>query len=292
MDISNLPDNVTIDDLDRNDFKLLQLKDGFRFGTDMTLLAWFTASFVRRNIIKTSKKQINVLELGSNTGAGSMLFCARFLDILRDIFTEFNVKDMDKFLHLDAVEINEPSFNLLCENTRINGLCNIVTPINSDLRELPSDIRNKQYDIIFFNPPFFTSDKGPSAQNNDKNEDARLIGRFEENGNLYDFINTAAKRVVPDSGHVILIMQAGRLSDVLLGFNNSGLKPTRIINIHPGKDKNAALFMIAGRKTVKDTDFRILPPLILNEENNESGKNIPTIEIQKIYNEVHQTCFI
>ncbi len=39
---------TTVEDLGRGGLRLRQLKDGFRFGTDSVLLAWFAASMVRR----------------------------------------------------------------------------------------------------------------------------------------------------------------------------------------------------------------------------------------------------
>lgn len=291
MDLNNLPDNITLESLDRNGFRLLQLKDGFRYGTDMTLLAWFTTSLIKKSRIKSGNR-LKVLELGSNTGAGSMLLCARFIDLLNSINVLNPLQNLSEYLILDDVEINEPSYKVLCENIDINGLCNTVTPVNSDLRELPEPLKSRQYDLIFFNPPFFNNSKGPSAKMNSDNQDARLSGRFEEHGSLDDFISVASKRAVPDSGYIALIMQAGRLSDVLTSFKNNGIKPTLLLNIHPFSDKNATMFMVAGKKTTKMTDFKILPPLILNEKDNLTGDIKPSKEIDSIYNEVHKTCFI
>ena len=52
---------TTVEDLGRGGLRLRQLKDGFRFGTDSVLLAWFAASMVRR------RKQPGA---GANSGAG------------------------------------------------------------------------------------------------------------------------------------------------------------------------------------------------------------------------------
>lgn len=52
---------TTVEDLGRGGLRLRQLKDGFRFGTDSVLLAWFAASMVRR------RKQPGA---GASSGAG------------------------------------------------------------------------------------------------------------------------------------------------------------------------------------------------------------------------------
>ncbi len=295
VELPELSDNLTLESLERNGFSLLQLKNGFRYGTDTTLLAWYAASYIKRSSLKNKSKVIRALELGSNVGACSLLFAARFLDILnveikRDkvIMTE----DMADYLHLDSVEINTPSYEVLCRNIDNNGLCNIVTPYNCDLRELPKAIKDVQYDVVFFNPPFFSKQNGPEAQSHSDSMNARLNGRFEENGNLNDFIEAASRRVIPDGGYIVMIMQGGRLQDALCAFNSNGIAPVSLMNIHPFAEKNASMFLLAGRRTVKKTDFKIQPPLILNTKNSATGAIMSSDAINRIYNEVHSNCFI
>lgn len=293
-----IPSNMTMESLERNGFNLLQLKDGFRYGTDTTLLAWFAASFVRRNRLKGRHAGIRVMELGSNAGAASLLFCARFMDIL-SLNDSYRKSDRTSelaatasLLHLDSIEINTPSYEVLCKNIEINSLENIVFPHNVDLRQLPEEIKSQQYDIVFFNPPFFNSKQGPMAAFDAENSNARLNGRFEENGDINDFVEAASKRVYPDSGFIVMIMQGGRLQDALNAFNKFGVSPMALLNIHPFEYKNATMFLLAGRKSSKKSDFKLLPPLILNEQNPQTGAIIPTANVNRIYNEVHTACFI
>ncbi|MCQ2482716.1 MAG: hypothetical protein MJ153_04460 [Clostridia bacterium] len=295
MELPELSDNLTLESLERNGFSLLQLKDGFRYGTDTTLLAWYAASYIKRGSVKNKNKIVRALELGSNVGACSLLFAARFLDILNtELKADGNLKaeDMADYLHLDSVEINTPSYEVLCRNIDNNGLCNIVAPHNCDLRDLPKAVRDLQYDIVFFNPPFFSRQNGPEAQAHADSMNARLNGRFEENGNLNDFVEAAAKRVIPDGGYVVMIMQGGRLQDALASFRDNKLSPVSLMNIHPFVDKNASMFLLAGRRTSKKTDFKIQPPLILNTKNDASGDIMSSDAINRIYNEVHSNCFI
>ena len=72
-DPKSIIDKCTLEDLERSGLKMYQLKEGFRFGTDSALLAWFASSFVRKgssgNLGKVTAKPCKVLELGSGCGA-------------------------------------------------------------------------------------------------------------------------------------------------------------------------------------------------------------------------------
>ena len=67
MDIS-LEKNERIDDLQCNDLKIIQNKDGFCFGIDSVLLSDF-AKNIRNNSI--------VLDLGTGTGIIPILLCGK-----------------------------------------------------------------------------------------------------------------------------------------------------------------------------------------------------------------------
>ena len=105
---------LTLEDLGRNGYRMYQLKDGFRFGTDTVLLAWFTASFVK------GSAPVKMLELGANCGAATLLVSAR-----RD-----NVS-------IDALEIDKDAYKVLTKNIEINSLAGKVSAYEGDVRELP-----------------------------------------------------------------------------------------------------------------------------------------------------------
>ena len=111
---------LTLEDLGRKGYRMYQLKDGFRFGTDTVLLAWFTASFVK------GSAPVKMLELGANCGAATLLVSAR-----RD-----NVS-------IDALEIDKDAYEVLTKNIEINSLSGKVSAYEGDVRELPFDLKQK-----------------------------------------------------------------------------------------------------------------------------------------------------
>ena len=275
-DKTDIRELCSLEDLERNGYRMYQLKEGFRFGTDTALLAWFAACFVRSggkgNTSMVTKKKTEALELGAGCGACSLLLLAR----------QSSVK-------VDAVEIMPKPCEVISANAELNRLGGRLHAINADIRDLPSEVKNKQYDIVFMNPPFFRSEKGTKASENKSVE--RLNGRFEENGDLDDFVRIASARVIPSSGHVVMIMKGNRLKDCLNSFEANQIAPVRLMTVHSFADKEASMILLAGKRGSKDPDLRILPPLILNERL-PNGDVVPTAEVEEIYNKPHTRCFI
>ncbi|MCQ2531214.1 MAG: methyltransferase [Saccharofermentans sp.] len=260
---------LTIEELGRGGYKLYQPKDGFRYGTDTVLLAWFAASFLRKSA-KATKCPQRVLELGAGVGTASILVQGRFPGVLSD-----------------AVEIEPIYAEVLKENIALNNLENKMRGFNADIRQLPLDVKSIQYDVVMFNPPFFTQGSGPKTLDH---SDGKLGARFEENGSLNDFIATAASRVIPSKGYIVLVMHASRLNDVLVTFACNNIKATHIMSVHPFVDKGAEMVLVAGKRGASGTDVKVMPPLILNERTD--GGIIMTSKIKEIYEEEHRDCFI
>lgn len=273
---SEILEKCSLEDLGRAGLKMYQLKDGFRFGMDSVLLSWFAASFVRGSSKSNSglvtDKPIKVLELGAGCGACSLLLLGRKNNI-----------------HVDSVEIMESSASVLEQNIILNKLQNKMNSYCADIRKLPDEVRNIQYDIVMFNPPFFNENNGPKTT--DKKSVERLNGRFEQNGNLDDFVRIAASRVVPTSGFVVMIMKGNRLTDSIRSFENNKITPTSLLAIHPFADKSAASFLLCGKRGIKSTELNILPPLILNEKD-EMGNIKSTAKTIEIYESEHKECFV
>ena len=260
----------TKEDLGRAGFVLYQNEDGFRFGTDSVLLAWFASSFVRKN----RKSPPRFLELGAGCGPVSMLVAARVPDAL-----------------IDCIEIKPGACEALRRNIDANSLTGRVRAFNADIRYLPPEVRQQQYDVVMFNPPFFSDARGPKCRR-EGSDGERLSGRFEENGTADDFLSAAASRVVQSSGHIVMIMHGLRLPDTLRSFEQHRVKPVALMNIHPLPDRAASSFLLSGKKGGSGTDMKILPPLIISERTGVQNEIVNTEKITEIYEEEHRDCFI
>ena len=241
---------LTFVDLGRSGFTMHQLKDGFRFGTDTVLLSWFAASYVKPG------KKASCLELGANCGAATLLLAARREDVL-----------------IDSLEIDRDAYEVLGRNISDNSLEGRVSSYPGDVRELPDEIRQKQYDLVFMNPPFFREGAGPSAN---------VIGRSETDGTLEDFISAGSSRLIPSSGFMCVVMTARRTDEVMAYMIRYGIKPVNMIPVYPTSDKNAEMVLIAGKKTTSATQLEIMPALVLNDKE----------RMNSIYDKEHTDCFI
>ena len=252
-------ENITFEYIGRKDFVLYQQKNGFRFGTDSVLLAWFAASFVRRG------KAASMLELGAGCGGATMCAAARLDDVT-----------------IDAVEIMKTPDEIRLKNIDANKLSGRVRAFHTDLRQLPAELKSVMYDVVFANPPFFNSERGPATDSGASSEE-RLNGRFEENGGLDDCVRTAGARCRTSGGHVVMIMHGDRLKDLMESYLRNKITPTRLLTVHPAPGKNASMILLAGKKGSPKAELKILPPLFLD---NSDGR------VHRIYEEEHTDCFI
>ena len=262
---------LTLDNIGRRDFVLYQQKKGFRFGTDSVLLAWFASSFARKAKDGTFRKT-SFLELGSGCGGASMCVAARLPDS-----------------EIDCTEIMGSAYEVLCKNIGANKVGDRVRAYNCDIRQMPDEVRQKQYDVVFTNPPFFNESKGNKTDSS-ASSDEKLAGRFEENGTAEDFIRAAKARVIPSYGHIVMVMKANRLAEIITLMNDYRISPVKLMTVHPLAGRNASSFLIAGKIGGTSSSLTVLPPLILNEECEGSVRQ--TARITEIYEGEHEDCFI
>ena len=261
--------NLKIDDLGRNGFRLYQDDSIFKLGTASVLLAWFAASFVRQGHADKAK----MLELGSGIGSCAMCVAARM-----------------PVTKIDCIELQEKPYEILLKNIELNHTEDRMRAFRCDLRELPAEVKTESYDVVFMNPPFFSDTRGP-ATDTARNSKETLISRFGGDDCLEAFVSTASKRTRTSGGYTVMCMTAERLPESLECFARNGLTPSRLINVHSTADKDSFLSLLAGKKGAPNTDFRVLPPLILSETD-DKGNNFRTARHAAIYEEEHKDCFI
>ena len=257
-------DDITPEDLGRGGLKLLQHKDCYKLDTASVLLAWFAASFVRAG------KPCEMLELGSGTGGVSLLASAR-----------------RKNVHIDGIELLELPYKVFCENILLNGLSDRISAYNCDIRELPACVKDKAYDVVFMNPPFYDGTKGSVTDAAVKSEHESKA-RFAEHGGLEDFIRVQSLRTRTSGGYAVMCISPDRVPECFALYEKYKITPVRLLTVHANESKNAFLALIAGKKGAPNAEFKVLAPLFINEE----GSNALTSRAVHIYEEEHTDCFI
>lgn len=204
--------------------QLYQPRAGYRAGVDPVLLA----------ATVPAKRGQSVLDLGCGVGAAALCLGARVPGLL-----------------LTGVEM-QPDYARLAER---NG-AGVLEVIEADLSALPLSLRERQFDHVVANPPYFDRKAGHSAC------DAGRETALGENTPLSVWIKVAAKRVKP-KGLVHFIHRAERLPDILEALPKY-MGSIEVLPISPRIERPAELVIVRAKKNGR-TAFKLHPQLILHE---------------------------
>lgn len=206
---------------------LAQPARGYRAGIDPVLLA---ASVPAR-------PGQSVLDLGCGVGAALYCLAAR-------------VPELD----LSGVELQPALAALARRNGAANGIAARID--TADLCALPADLRQRRFDHVIANPPYFDRAAGSAAP------DAGREAAQGEATPLARWVATAARRLAP-RGRLTMIHRAERLPD-LLAQVAAHLGSLRILPLHPRAGRPARLILASGIKGGRAA-FRLAPPVTLHE---------------------------
>lgn len=217
-------------DLTVNDFlggrvRLWQPRAGYRAGVDPVLLA---ASVPARD-------GQSVLELGCGAGAAIQCLMARVPG-----------------LRATGVELQPAYAALARRNADQNADCVVV---EADLTALPQELRQKQYDQVIANPPYYRSGAHSPAS------DAGRQIALGENTPLDHWIDIAARRLAP-RGYLHMIQKADRLPDMLSACSGR-LGSVEVLPLSPRANRAAELVILRARKGGRAA-FRLHAPLVLH----------------------------
>lgn len=215
MDIS-LEKNERIDDLQFNDLRIIQNKDGFCFGIDSVLLSDF-AKNIRNNSI--------VLDLGTGTGIIPILLCGK-----------------TKLKKIVGVEVQEEVADMAKRSAKLNNLEDKFEIINKNILELKSIYDANSFDVIVTNPPYKKINTGIKNENEKK-----LISRHEILANLEDFISVSS-RLLKDKGEFYMVHRPERLSDIFFYMRKYKIEPKEIRMVYSNKNVAPKMVLIKGVK--------------------------------------------
>ena len=240
-----LKDNERIDDLQLNNLKIIQNKNGFCFGIDSVLLADF-AKDIRNN----SK----VLDLGTGTGIIATLLCAK-----------------TKLSKIYGIDIQKDVCDMASRSIKLNNLEDKFEIINTNIKDLKNIFEESSFDAIVSNPPYKKENSGI------KNEtETKLISRHEIAANLEDFIKVSSK-LLKNNGNIYMVHRPERLSDLFYLLKKYNLEPKKLRMVQSYIDSKPKLVLVKATKNAKSF-LSVEEPLIIY---NKDGSY--TDEIFKIY---------
>lgn len=221
--------------LSRDDFlggqiKIWQPKQGYRAATDPVFLA---ASV-------TASAGQSVLELGCGAGVGLACLCKRVVG-----------------LDAHGLEIQPAYAGLARRNSADNELG--FTVHDGDLLHMPDTLRQKTFDHVFANPPFYNplASSAPS-------DTGRDTAHREGDAKLADWIYIGLKRLKP-RGYITIIHRTERLTDILSALQGKA-GGVRILPLTSRAGRDAGRVIVQARKGSAE-QLRLLAPFIIHAQN-------------------------
>ncbi len=225
-----------LDYLLAEDLRIIQSPSVFSFSLDAVLLSRFVYVPIQKG---------NLIDLGTGNGVIPLILSTRTKGTIT------------------GVEIQERLYDMAKRSVELNGLSNRIHIVHGDLREMPEKLGYNRFDVVTCNPPYF-----PVTDTAILNErEPFAIARHELYCTLEDVIRVSSKLVKP-GGKVAFVHRPGRLLEMLTLMGKYRLEPKRLQFVYPKLGKEANTVLVEGIRDGKP-DLKILPPLIIYEDNDE-----------------------
>lgn len=222
----------SLDDLNLKGYKIIQPKNGFKFGIDAVLIA---------NFVRPRRNEIGV-DLGSGSGIIPLIIAAK--------------SNVAKII---GIEIQKESWDASVRTTTLNNLEEKIEFLNHDIKSIAEILPRHSYDFVISNPPYYKIDT-LSSPNNKKN-----IARHEILINHKEIFE-AAEYLLKQKKPFYMINKPERLVELIEDGRKIGLEPKEIRFVHPNASRPPNLVML---KYVKggNPGLKYHPPLFVYEEN-------------------------
>lgn len=243
--INLLKPNETLDDLEYNDLKLIQNKNGYKFSTDSVLLA---------NFGRAKSRDVYV-DLCSGSAVVAILFLCK-----NNIQKGF------------SVEIQPCLAEMAERSIKFNNLEDKLKVLNMDLKDVYKTLGQESVDVITVNPPY--NEVGETSET-----DEIAIATHELKTSLAEIVKASAK-LLKFGGKLFMVHRADRLADIFYELRKQKLEPKVLRIVYPKKDKAPNLCLIEAKKGAKPK-LIIQSPLILNNDDGTETEELKKIYCRK-----------
>ena len=229
MDQNWLKENETLEDLQLHGLKLIQKKEGFRFGMDSVLLAHFA--------------QIGpndcVADFGTGSGVLPLLLIGR-----------------GKGLTFECFEIQESFVEMAVRTMQLNHLEDRVHIIHRDAAKAYENLPPCSMDAVICNPPYGVPGTALCSPFT-----SRAVARNQQVDMLSGFLKSAF-RILKGHGRFFTVYPAARMLHLMQQMQQAHLEPKRFQLVYPDEEKAAKLVLV---EAVKDAKPMLHPmePLIV-----------------------------
>lgn len=223
-----------IEDLQCDGLQIIQSAKEYRFTTDAVLLANYCRDLTNKLCV----------EFGTGTGVISLLLAKK--------------KHPKRIV---AVEIQPQLADIAQRNVQLNGLQDVITVVNGDLKEAHKLV-NGVADAVVCNPPYRKVGSG------ERQLSANIaLCRHEISATLADVVNSAAK-VLNNKGSFYLVHQADRLCEIVTLCKDNGIAVKDILPVCPTPQKQPTLVLVRGVKQGQSQCVLHAPMYVCDENGN------------------------
>lgn len=206
-----LLENERLDELHRNNYKIIQNTEGFCFGQDAVLLSGFAKV----------KRGETALDLCTGTG---------IIPILLEAKTNGE--------HFGAIELQQSSADMARRSVEYNSLEKKIDIVCGDIREIEKHFKMQSFDVVTCNPPYMVTGSGEMCEISPK-----AIARHEIMCNIKD-VFTAAKKMLKFGGRMYMVHRPDRLADIFSAARECAIEPKVLRLVQPYNDKDPNLVLI------------------------------------------------
>ncbi|WP_028400988.1 tRNA1(Val) (adenine(37)-N6)-methyltransferase [Ectobacillus panaciterrae] len=233
-----------LDYLLAEEMKIIQSPSVFNFSLDAVLLARFAWLPIQKG---------NILDLCTGNAVVPLLMSTRTKGTIT------------------GVEIQERIYDMGVRSVQYNELEEQIRLIHGDLKDMPKILGYNKFDVVTCNPPYFQTPK-PSERNPNEH---LAIARHEILCTLEDVVRVSSQ-LVKQGGKIAFVHRPGRLLDIVTLMRAYKVEPKRLQLVYPKAGKEANMLLIEGIKD-GNPDLKILPPLVVYEDNDEYTKEMRQI---------------
>lgn len=229
MNEKMLREDETLEELQPFGLKLLQKKEGFRFGMDSVLLADFAG-------IRTDDL---VADFGTGSGVLPLLLIGR--------------KKGNRFI---GVEIQQDIADMAQRTVSLNHLDDRIRILCADVKDATSSIDPCSLDAVICNPPYASPGSALSSPFS-----TRAISRNQQESTLAGFFRSAFI-LLKGKGKFSMVYPAPQMFHAMSLLHQAHLEPKRFQLVYPYENKPANLVLIEAVKDAKPT-LHPMPPMII-----------------------------
>jgi tRNA1(Val) A37 N6-methylase TrmN6 len=223
-------DDEVIEELGENNLKIIQKKNGFRFGTDAVMLADFAKS----------SSPASMLDLCTGSGIIPLLFYSR-----------------NGCADINGLEIQEDIADMAKRSVSVNELDDKIKITCGDLREAEKFYKKRSFDVITCNPPYIKSGAGIVNSG-----DSKIISRHEVMCCLEDVIRISSM-LLAQKGRLFIVHKPFRLTDIFCLMRKYKIEPKRMKFVYSKTTDNPPSLVLVEGLYEGNSELRVEKPIIL-----------------------------